>query len=552
MHLTPQVPDLSFLVNTAGIAPPLFLPPQVSTRLETYKDPKETLDEKNIPVGGYIRISTRKDSQKKSIENQKKYILQWAEMNGYNIVRFYIDVKSGEYMYLRNDMMQMYEDVKSGVIKGLICKEISRTSRDVMDILELKRTLVGYGAFFLSIKENYDSRTDDDEFLLIIYAALAQKERKTTSSRVKITQVLKAKEGKTNVPLPAFGYMLSEDKQYLVKNPKTAPIYLEIVNKFLDGWGQLKIAKWLNANNIPTRRKGKWSTNAVKTVLSNPVYLGITIYNATTLIRDPQGKQKRVVRPLEEWIIREDTHEALITLEVFEKIRSLMKMRSEKHKHEWNCDKKYLGSGILRCAVCKGKIYGTRFEKKKNNKNKPKEKEYFYRYRCAGSNGKCDSIKYWHMDMIDQNLMSFISTIFSDKERLFTFIKRNIDLYTKNFDELVKKREELRKKLEKNAHAVRKQQIAYEGDLINDGEYKERIYELRVEKTILQKQIDDLNRSLEKVDLLEEKCLKIYNEVNSALQNLIDLPFEDQVNLINNFSAIYIDKNGEIVDIEFD
>ena len=531
----------------------MFLPPHISNRrFETFKDAKKTLDEKNLPIGGYLRISTKKDSQKTSIKNQKKYIQQWAEINGYSIVRFYTDVQSGEYMYLRNELMDMFNDIKTGVIKGVVSKEISRTSRDIMDILELKRTMGAYGGFFLSIKENYDSRIDDDEFLLIIHGGLAQKERKTTSSRVKITQVLKAKEGKTNVPLPAFGYMLSEDRQHLIKNPGTAPIYQEIIDKFLAGWGQLKISKWLNNNNIPTRRGGKWSTNGIRSILSNPVYLGITIYNATALVRDHQGKQKRVIRPQEDWIIRENTHEPLINIETFEKIQALMKMRAEKHKHEWSCDKKYLGSGILHCVVCKGKIYGTRIEKKRNNKIKPKKKEYLYRYRCAGNNGKCDEgIKYWHMDKVDHNLLFFIGTIFSDKDRLFTFIKRNVDLYTRNFDELVIKREELKGKLEKNAGAMKKQQVAYEEEIITIEEYKDRMKELRNEKSLLQRQIDDLNNKLGKVDMVEEKCMKIFQEVSVVLDRLDDLPYEDKVNLVSNFNAIYIDRDGEIVDVDF-
>jgi hypothetical protein len=70
-------------------------------------------------------------------------------------------------------MNQLREDIEKGIVKGILSKEISRTSRDIMDILELKRSLADKGAFFISIKEGYDSRTDDDEFLLIIYAGLA-------------------------------------------------------------------------------------------------------------------------------------------------------------------------------------------------------------------------------------------------------------------------------------------------------------------------------------------------------------------------------------------
>lgn len=68
----------------------------------------------------------------------------------------------------------------------------------------------------------------------------------------------------------------------------------------MGGWGQLKIAKHLNKNGILSRRGCKWTTSAIKTVLTNPVYLGITIYNTTTIIRDSEGKQKRILRPREE------------------------------------------------------------------------------------------------------------------------------------------------------------------------------------------------------------------------------------------------------------
>ena len=77
--------------------------------------------------------------------------------------------------------------------------------------------------------------------------------------------MIKAREGKTNVASPAYGYMLSEDKQYLVINPETAPIYQLIVDKYLDGWGQLKICKYLNAKGIKTKRgKEIWSTNSIR------------------------------------------------------------------------------------------------------------------------------------------------------------------------------------------------------------------------------------------------------------------------------------------------
>ena len=99
-------------------------------------------------------------------------------------------------------------------------------------------------------------------------------------------------------------------------------------------------------------------TNTIKSILINPVYLGITIYNATTLIRDSSGKQKRVVRPQEEWIVRHNTHPPLITLQEYNQIIDIIEHRKKKLCKEWTKEKKYLLSGILYCSICKGKIYG--------------------------------------------------------------------------------------------------------------------------------------------------------------------------------------------------
>lgn len=520
-------------------------------KLEVLADPKQTLDKKGVSIGGYIRISTGKDSQLSSIENQKKLLMQWAEVNGYSLVRFYIDVKSGEFAYTRDDLNQLREDIRAGRIKGVVTKEISRTSRDVMDILELKREIASYGGFFISIKENYDSRTDDDEFLLVLHAALAQKERKTTASRVKVTQIVKAKEGKTNVPLPAYGYTLSEDRQRLVVNPETAPVYRFIVEKFLEGWGQAKIAKHLNAQGIPTRRGGRWSVNAIRTVLTNPVYLGVTIYNATTLVRDPSGRQKRVVRSREEWIVKEGTHPPLITPEEFEKIQLILRHRREKDTKEWTCDRKYLGSGLLRCAECGGKIYGSRYPKKA--KGRKLQGQYLHLYRCPGTNGRCSPPgKYWNMERVDRIIMELFRSIFSDRDKLMRAVMEQADVVDRDGEALAAEREELRRRLERLETALKKQELAYEEDAITLEEYRERAAEIREEKHRLLERLNSLNERLARVDSAVERLNAIWSRISEKLERIHELPGEEKAAFVSAaFEAIYLRRDYSIADVVF-
>ncbi|BAF58362.1 site-specific recombinases [Pelotomaculum thermopropionicum SI] len=525
-----------------------YMPAHIQGRkLDVLDDPSKTIDQKGIDVGGYIRISTKKDSQKTSIENQEKLLKQWADVNGYNLYRCYTDVKTGKYMYLRNEVQQMLEDLKEGKIRGVVSKEIARTSRDIMDVLDLKRKIVSLGGFFKAIKENYDSRTDDDEFLLVLYGALAQKEQKTTASRVKVTQLIKAKEGKTNVPLPAFGYMLSEDRQRLVRNPETYPHYRFMVERFINGWGQLKIAKYLNKNGILSRRGCKWSTSAIKTILTNPVYLGVTIYNTTTLIRDHEGKQKRVMRPRDEWIIRYNTHEPLITEEEFKKIQAILQERSEKDCKEWTCERKYLGSTLLRCAVCGGKIYGSRFMSKKKGAG------YFYRYICRGVNGNCNSpAKYWDMEKVDWNIRELFRTLFGDKEKLFDYIQKEPGILNEDTSEFLKERDALINKVVHIDRAMKKQQSAFENDAITMDEYKTRLAELRAEKNEALARIGKLDAKLLRHDSVMDRLKKVLNRVSDKIERIHELPTEEVAEYLDAvFESLYLGEDGTIVDVEF-
>lgn len=528
-----------------------LVPAHLSGRnFQTLMDPRATMDLKDVPVGGYVRISTQKEGQLTSIENQKKQIAEWSEVNNYLLKGFYVDMRSGEYAYTRDDVQRLLSDLKSGLIRGVITKEISRTSRDIMDLLDLKRKIVSYGGFLIAIKEGYDSRTDDDEFLLIIHAGMAQKERKTTANRVKVTQLIKAKEGKTNVPDPAYGYKLSEDRQNLVPNADTVPTYKLIIEKYLEGWGQLKIAKHLNEQGIPSKRGKEWCSNAIRTILVNPVYLGTTIYNTTTLIRDAEGRQKRVMRPETEWVIRENTHEPLITREKFDKVQELMEKKREKDTKEWSCDRKYLGSSILRCSDCGGKIYGSRYPIKVYGEKV--EGHYKYKYCCTGKNGKCPGkMKYWAMEEVDNLIISFFKGLFQDKKKLKERLTQlyNSEEVTERFE---RELEELQKKLDKLDKAMKKQLMAFEDEVITMYEYKTRLAELRTDRDSALHRMARVKDNIKSQSTLGEKLNNVFNAVEQKLRVLEDMDHSEKVSFISNtFEAIYLNSNNEVTDVTF-
>jgi site-specific DNA recombinase len=518
----------------------------------TFLDPVSTVNQDNLEIGGYVRVSTKKDAQKSSVENQKKLLQQWAEMNKYNLVKMYVDRKSGGFAYSRDDLQEMLKDLKDGRIKGVAAKEICRTSRDVQDLLALTRKIQSYGGFFVSMRENYDSRTDGDEFLLVIHAALAQKEKKQTAGRVKLTQMLKAKDGKTNVPHPAYGYMLTKDKQHLTINPATAPTLRFIIEKFIEGWGQLRLSKYLNIQGIPSSHGKKWGGNAIRTIVNNPVYLGITISNVTTAVRDASGKRIVVIRPKEEWIICKETHEPLMTKEEFEKIQQIVRERQEKDVKQWSCERKYLGSAVLRCGVCGGRLYGNKTVKTIAN-GRDATPQYYLRYVCQNRNGQCDAkMHIWHMDRVDKMIMDLFVRIFSDRQRLIETIKSQVEILSEENEVSVSERAEYSVRLEQVQKALKKQQIAFEQDAINLDEYKQRLDELRQEKQLCAQKLQRLNETLNKSDLIKERVEMIYASLADRLDHIDDLSDEEKAAFIDNaFESISISPDYQIADVSF-
>ncbi|MBC9785363.1 recombinase family protein [Heliobacterium chlorum] len=515
----------------------LVIKPRQSGNFETLTDIKSTLNMPNLFVGGYIRVSTAKEGQKTSIENQEKYIREWCEVNGYQLHQVYIDVKSGQFARLRSDLNKMLADIEEKKICGIVTKEIARSSRDVMDTLELKRNMSDQGAFLISIRENYDSRTDDDEFLLIIHAALAQKERKTTSSRIKVTQMLKAKEGRGNVP-PPYGYRYGEDGRYL-PDPIEAPVYRKIIENFLnDRYGRLKIAKELNRENIPGPRGGKWCPSSVKFILENPVYLGIMIYNTTTLVRTASGERKRVIRPQQEWVIVHEAHPPLITKKKFDRVQDLIRRRREKDNRDRSCfERKYLLSGLVYCGVCGGRMHGSFFRQRYKVKSQEEKECFLYRYVCQGKNGRCDRpTKYYKMNIIDQMILKEVTKVLPKlirPEEVGSYVQRHKDFFHKNLSKERKEREQLKVLMEKNKKAVLLQQVAYEEEVIDLNEYKIRLAKLREEKEDLVQKLERLNQKMACTDSTEDNVQAITLHIMSSLGSVEQLSSDRKRTLID-------------------
>ena len=152
---------------------------------------------KKLRVAAYARVSTDKDDQANSLDNQRTYFSKYiTQHEGWQLVNvFYDEGISGTQTKKRKGFMEMIAEAESGEIDLIITKEVSRFARNTVDTLSYTRELKKFGVGVIFTLDNIDTRQSDGEFRLTIMASIAQEESRKTSERVKWGQRRQMEKG---------------------------------------------------------------------------------------------------------------------------------------------------------------------------------------------------------------------------------------------------------------------------------------------------------------------------------------------------------------------
>ena len=150
-----------------------------------------------LKVAAYCRVSTDKDDQLNSLENQRKYFNDYIKNNkDWKLVRVYYDEGvSGTSLKKRDDFNCMIEDARNKKIDFILTKTVSRFARNTVDILSLTRDLKAQGIGVFFIADNINSLDNDAEFKLSLMGSIAQEESRRISENVKWGQLRSMEEG---------------------------------------------------------------------------------------------------------------------------------------------------------------------------------------------------------------------------------------------------------------------------------------------------------------------------------------------------------------------
>ena len=338
--------------------------PRAEERLEKEADCIKTIPalpqtKSKLRVCAYCRVSTLRETQASSIDSQSNHYEEHIKSNPeWVYAGIYIEEGvTGTKTEVRPELQRLLNDCRDHKIDLILTKSISRFARNTTDCLELVRHLTSLGINIWFEKENIHTDSMSSDFLLSIFACLAEEESHSISSNVKWSIRKKFEDGSYKQALAPFGYEWKD--KMLVVSERESEIVKLIFRMALSGSGYYTIANFLNNKKIPGPTGKEWSPNEVSLILSNLVYTGDILLQKTFV--DESFRQKKNQGEMNQYLVDEH-HEAIISKEEFESVQELMKAKSKIYARNEEVPgstekKSYCFTSILVCSDCGSAMY---------------------------------------------------------------------------------------------------------------------------------------------------------------------------------------------------
>lgn len=316
------------------------------------------MKEDNRIVALYVRVSTGYQVDKDSLPFQKKELKAYCEHVLHidkNRIEIFEDAGKSGKNTKRPAFERMMDKVKAGQVSHVIVYKIDRISRNLIDFSIMYNEFKYHRVAFISLNEQFDTSSAMGEAMLKIVLVFAEMERKLTSERVTDVMIGRAQSGLWNGARVPYGWDWDDEKKCPVHSKVEAKYVKQMYEDYLNGGSSVSIAKNYNANKIPTKRGGEWTSKTIADVIRNPMNKGDYRYNYRESAR---GRKK----PQEEVIYIKGVFEPLVSINDWEKANKLMDGRGFKMNSSGQiimnkrCN---VFTGLIFCGKC-GERYNVR------------------------------------------------------------------------------------------------------------------------------------------------------------------------------------------------
>lgn len=435
----------------------------------------------------YARVSsTRQDKDGFSIPAQIKYLKEYAEKSGIEIVEEFVEAetakKAGRTQF--NNMVSYLQANEDSRI--ILVEKVDRLYRNLVDYCTIDN-IKGLEVHF--VKENEilsENSRSSIKFMIGIRVLMAKQYIENLAEESKKGLDERIEQG--YALYPALGYKYGDDgthKHAIIIDPERAPYAKRAFEMFVyDNYSASTINNILYEEGLRNPDGNKYSTSTIQRMFHNVMYVGDYMYQGKYY---PDGK-----------------HPALISRELFQQVQNKLNNANDKTRQH---DTVFPYIGMFRCGVC-GCSYTAELKKK------PSGKQYVY-YHCTGK-GKiktCKKESYISEGKIDKFIAEVLKDLSDIPRHVIDIIKHELkvvhdlktDYSTQSQENIEKRIKEIDRMIQNGYQRMLKNNNEYENELWNS------IYKsLRAEKEELrnkQTQIDKADDSFyQQSDLILKFC----------------------------------------------
>lgn len=309
---------------------------------------------KQLNVCAYARVSCDKDTMLHSLFNQVSYFSNKIQSEpAWHYVGVYSDYAKSGTKSTRGDFKQMFQDAEDGKIDIILVKSLTRFARNTELTLKWIRRMKAIDVDIYFEEERIHTLSAEGELLLTLLASSAQEQSRTCSLNTLWRVKKNFGEGIPYGGRSCLGYNLYKGKFTVI--PDEAEIVKLIFDLYIGGYGDCKIARYLNDHGIKSKYENKWRKVTVQSILRNYNYTGNLILQKTYTV-SYLNKLRRENRGEKDMYLVEDNHEPIISKETFEKAMAIRKSKQPKSGN----NKPHAFSGLIECGEC-----GSKFKYKK-------------------------------------------------------------------------------------------------------------------------------------------------------------------------------------------
>lgn len=334
--------------------------------------PAKTIEYRKLRVAAYCRVSTSGPAQMGSLEIQiDTYTHMIESCPDWIFVGVFYDIGSGLRRTGRGGLDALLRKAKRGKVDYIVTKSISRVSRDTLELLKIIRFLRERGINMHFENENLDSIKQDKEFEITLRSMLAQDESRNISENIQWGFQRKFEKGDVFKRYKNFmGYTYADGE--IVILPEQAEVVRRIFELYLQGLTLGQIKMYLESMDIKTvTGKDQWDTTTIQKMLKNEKYKGDTLLQKTFIEDFMTGRKIKNTGQRTQYFVSE-SHPAIVTAEVFDRVQEEMVKRSRLIHHadgtvspsDCKYNGKYLLGNLLVCGDC-GASYRRRTERGK-------------------------------------------------------------------------------------------------------------------------------------------------------------------------------------------